>query len=93
MLTITPLMWFIIKMSNFIYTGMQCKYTQLYHGGQFDWWRRLEYPEKTTDLSQVTDKLYHIMLYDVSTKCSTPHLNRIQTHKLEVIVVINPTTI
>ena len=40
---------------------------QLYRGGQFYWWRKPEYPEKTSDLPLVTDKLYHITGFKLST--------------------------
>ena len=37
------------------------KIFQLYRGSQFYCWRKPVYPEKTTDLSQVTDALFHVL--------------------------------
>ena len=36
---------------------------QLYQDGQFYWWRKMEYLQKTNDMQQVTYNFYHIMLY------------------------------
>jgi hypothetical protein len=39
---------------------------QLHYDGQFYWWMKPEYPEKTIDLLHVTDKLYdQLKLYRV----------------------------
>jgi hypothetical protein len=65
---------------------------QLYRGGHSYWWGKPEYPGKTTDMFQVTDKLYHIMLY-------RGHLtmNVVRTHNYSgyapiAQVTVNPTT-
>jgi len=39
---------------------------QLYRGGQFYWWKKPDYPEKTTDLPQVIDKLVHRVHLDMN---------------------------
>ena len=35
---------------------------QLYHGDQFQRWKKLQYPKRTTDHGQATGKLYHLRL-------------------------------
>ena len=57
MLSMLRLGWIMVFNTTLIF--------QLYRGGQFYWWRKPEYPEKTTNLQQGTDKLDYIMLYRV----------------------------
>ena len=68
---------------------------QLYHGNQFQWWRKPEYPERTTDHGQATGKLYHLWLrVECTLFCNLQ--NQVRTHAILVIglfeLICNPTT-
>jgi hypothetical protein len=54
---------------------------QLYRGHQFYWWSKPQYPEKTIDLSQVTDKLNECMIYILTNNSLSPKLYIILTGK------------
>ena len=61
-------LWCLMPLSTII---------QLNHGSNFHWWRKPQYQEKTTDLSQITDKLHHINVVS-----SIPRLSGVQTHNI-----------
>jgi hypothetical protein len=65
---------------------------QLYRDAQFYWWRKPEYPEKTTDLPQITVKLCHIMLYRVHLAMYRQHQHAIlryynQNYMIEIYLI------
>ena len=68
---------------------------QLYHGDQFQWWKKPEYPERTTNHGQTTGKLYHLRLrVECTLFCNLQ--SQAQTHAVLVIglyeLLGNPTT-
>ena len=68
---------------------------QLYYVDQFEWWKKPEYPERTTDHGQASCKLYHLRLrVECTLFCNLQ--NRARTHAVLVIALYellgNPTT-
>jgi hypothetical protein len=51
-------------------------------------WRSVLLAEKTTDLSQVTDKLYHIKLFRVHLACAGFELTTLVTVRTKINVMI-----
>ena len=82
---ITPLVssrsfhWkFINSAQEYIGLGLLCLWclTPLATIFQFYWWRKPEYPVKTIDISQVTDKLCHI-IYMITTTMTPTNIYKI----------------
>jgi hypothetical protein len=55
----------IVESNHSWYGWLVSTIFQLYCGDQVYWWRKPEDLENITDLSQVTDKLYHIIEYTI----------------------------
>ena len=68
---------------------------QLYHGDQFWWWKKPEYPKRTTDHEQAIGKLYRLrLLVECTLFCNLQ--SWVRTHAVLVIglyeLLGNPTT-
>ena len=59
--------YWLSPFNDLVYSLMVLVCFMVFYGGQFYWWRKPEYPEKTTDLSHVAHKLYHIRHIPVKT--------------------------
>ena len=64
-----------VMVFNDTFKNISIFFLYLYRGGQFYWWMKPECLEKMTELPQVTDKLYHLMLSRVN-----PRLSGMGTH-------------
>jgi hypothetical protein len=70
--------WYSLKIVHLAFNNNHSPIL-FYHGDQFQWWKKPEYPERTIDHGQATGKLYHLQLrVECTFFCNLQ--NRAQTH-------------
>ena len=86
------ILWFSKKKSIAVYFKHKIKVygaltplSTIFRSGQIYWRRKMEYPEKTTDLLRVTDKLDHIMLFQVHLVLNMVRTHNVSRHRAALI--------
>ena len=88
--------WELIWFTNYDRLMLLSTMFNIYHAGEFYWWRNPEFPKKNTDVSWITDKLNQTMLHPLHLTIDvtqTHSINRCKFNMLRMPLIWIPSSI